>query len=229
MVKSKGDSQIRRMLKEGAATLNILLDDTAIDNLCVYCNQLIHWSRKMNLIGRRMSLEKIVENHFLDSLTLLPLLEGNRVHLLDVGSGAGFPGLVCKSVYRDMELTLVEPRLKRVSFLNHIVRTLDLAGVRVLSSRLEDAKLSEQQTEFSHIVSRAVTELGDFFHMISTLVAPGVKILCMKGPRYKKELDQAKETMERYALHLSCERHFQLPFSGAERTLLVLEQNEEIT
>ncbi len=224
MVENKGDSQIRSMMEDGAATLKIGLDDAAIDNLLVYCNQLIHWSRKMNLIGRRLSLEQIIENHFLDSLTLLPLLNGGRIHLLDVGSGAGFPGLVCKTVYRDMELTLVEPRLKRVTFLNHIVRTLELTQVLVLASRLEDATLGEQQTELSHIVSRAVTELGDFFHMISGLIGPDVKILCMKGPRYKKEFDRARQSMERYALQLSYKRHLQLPFSRAERTLLVFEQ-----
>jgi len=228
MNKSKADTQICRLLEEGSAKLNIRLNDTDIDNLRVYCNQLIHWSRKMNLIGRRLSLEQFVENHFLDSLTLLSLLDGDKVHLLDVGSGAGFPGLVCKSVRPILQLTLVEPRLKRVSFLNHIVRTLELTGVRVVASRLGDVALPVQDEEFSHIVSRAVTELDDFFHMVSSLMGPEVKILCMKGPKYIQELELAEETMERYALHLSCKLHLHLPFSGAERTLLVFEQKSAL-
>jgi 16S rRNA (guanine527-N7)-methyltransferase len=106
--------------------------------------------------------QQIIENHFIDSLTILPLLHGADVHLLDIGSGAGFPGLVCKAARPELLVTLVEPRLKRASFLGHIVRTLGLDGVTILTCRIEDEVQLPSDTVFSHITGRAITEVGPF-------------------------------------------------------------------
>ncbi len=208
-------------MREGTGKLDIHLAPDGIDELFIYFSELIHWSRKMNLVGRRLSHDQIIENHFIDSLTLLPLLDGTEVHLLDVGSGAGFPGLVCKAVKKDLKLTIVEPRLKRVSFLNHIIRTLEMKTVQVLPSRLEETSLFEQKQHFNYITGRAVTELADFLDLVQGLVQPGVKVICMKGSQYSRELEAAHQIMADCHLSLSEECHLQLPFSGAKRALLV--------
>ncbi len=114
----------------------------AFDRLNLYFNELKKWGRKVNLIAKSSSDQQIVENHFIDSLTILPLLVGANTHLLDIGTGAGFPALVCKAAYPELAITLVEPRLKRVSFLGHITRTLGLQEVKILSCRVEDEQLA---------------------------------------------------------------------------------------
>lgn len=210
-----------RLLSSGAEKLGLELTNDAVEDLLTYFFELVRWSRKMNLIGRRMSTDKIVENHFLDSLTLLPVLDSKKPHLLDVGSGAGFPGLVCKAVKKDLELTIVEPRLKRVSFLRHIVRTIQLKGVVVRACRIEDESLVDSRAMFSHITSRAVTDLSAFLQMINRFVRPGVDIVCMKGPMWEREMSQASEDIEAMSLTLVRKSHYNLPFSKAKRTVLV--------
>lgn len=224
----KPDPQQHRLLFiTGAEKLGLVLKDEAIDDLLIYLSELIRWGRKMNLVGRSMPAELIIENHFLDSLTLLSLLDMETPHLLDVGSGAGFPGLVCKTVKNNMGLTIVEPRLKRVSFLRHIVRTLKLTGVDILACRIEDESesLSGSQGSFTHITGRAVTELSDFLRLVAGCIRPGVQVICMKGPKWQQELNRADAVIGEMSLTLTRKLHFNLPFSQAERTLLVFERN----
>ncbi len=216
-------SDFRALLAEGCTALGIRLETAALDRLVLYFEELKRWSRKINLIAKDSTDARIIENHFLDSLTLLPHLEsGERVHLLDVGSGAGFPGLACKAARPDIALTLVEPRLKRVSFLKHIVRTLKMDDVSVLACRIEDERVLPSQASFTHITGRAVTDLAAFLAMVSRFVRRDVEIICMKGPKWQEELDAAADRMEVERLDLVRTQQIALPFSGAGRCLLVL-------
>lgn len=108
----------RRLLLDGAAQLGINLEPAACERLQIYLNELMKWNQRINLIARNTGEQQAIEIHFLDSLALLPLLTrtDDAVHLLDVGSGAGFPGLVLACVLPEAHFTLVEPRQKRVSF-----------------------------------------------------------------------------------------------------------------
>ena len=207
-------------LTEGLAALGLELDRQAISSLARYQRELAHWSGRMNLIAKNTSVQQMVENHFLDSLTLLPLLpEG--AHLLDVGSGAGFPGLACRAVRPDLLLTMVEPRLKRVSFLRHIVRTLGLSGVRIIAGRIEDEGLLPSEMVFSHITSRAVSDIAGFLGMIERFSRPGLKVICMKGPKWREELAAAAAVIEGLPFTLAEVVERRLPGSGAVRAMLV--------
>jgi len=161
--------------------LGIALGSDALDRLLVYFAELTKWSRRINLIARDTPEVQILENHFLDSLTLLPLLlaQGNRaVHLLDVGTGAGFPGLVLACVLPEARFTLVEPRQKRVTFLRHLLRTLQLNNVSVVADRIEPHALA-WQGRFSHITSRAVAEPSLFLPLVRPLVTAETKVILM--------------------------------------------------
>jgi 16S rRNA (guanine527-N7)-methyltransferase len=174
----------------------------------------------MNLVAKNTSVQQMVGNHFLDSLTLLPLLpEG--AHLLDVGSGAGFPGLACRAARPDLLLTMVEPRLKRVSFLRHIVRTLGLSGVEIVAGRIEDEGLLPSSSVFSHITSRAVSDIAGFLGMIERFSRPGLKVICMKGPKWREELAAATAVLESLPFALAEVVERRLPGSGAVRAMLV--------
>lgn len=208
-------------LEEGLKSLDISLSGEAVERLYVYFSELKKWSRRVNLIAKRASDEEILENHFLDSLTLLPLLKGEAVHLLDVGSGAGFPGLVLKAARPDIRLTMVEPRLKRISFLKHVARTLQLTGVEALAFRIEDEELLPSESSFTHITSRAVTEIGPFLEMVHRFSQPGLQVICMKGPKWQQELERAEEIVQEHGYVQTKTLSCLLPFSGAERNLLV--------
>ncbi|NOR25348.1 MAG: 16S rRNA (guanine(527)-N(7))-methyltransferase RsmG [Desulforhopalus sp.] len=208
-------------LETGLKNLGSEISPEALDRLHLYFRELKKWSRKVNLIARSTSDEQIVENHFIDSLTILPLLHGANTHLLDIGTGAGFPALVCKAACPDLVVTLVEPRLKRVSFLGHIVRTLGLEEVKILSCRVEDQEQLPSTQEFTHITARAVTEIGSFLPMVERFSSSGPQLICMKGPKWREELAAASEILECSSYRLDRVLDCALPFSGAERSLLI--------
>lgn len=213
----KVDFQLR--LAEGLGKLGIDLSGESCEQLECYYTELKKWSRKVNLIAKLTSDEQIIENHFLDSLMILPLLGAAEPHLLDVGTGAGFPGLVCKIAKPELKVTLVEPRLKRVSFLKHIVRTLNLQDVNTLACRVEDEEQLPGTTGFSHITSRAVADIGSFLAMVERFLPSGARLICMKGPRWQEEVDRASEVIQRSYELVQVEGQT-LPFSAAERNLL---------
>jgi len=196
------------------------LHDDAFDSLERYFNELKKWSRKLNLIAKSSSDDHILEKHFIDSLTLLPLLQKPGTHLLDVGTGAGFPGLVCKVACPGLRLTLVEPRQKKVSFLRQIVRILSLTDVAVLDCRIEDEGRLPSTVSLTHITSRAVSDIKVFMNMVERFSAGGARVICMKGPKWREEADAAVEIVNRTYIRERIIEHV-LPFSGARRALLV--------
>ena len=210
----------RQQLGEGCDALGVVLDTAAVERLFVYFTELTRWSRKINLIAKGTPDAEILEKHFLDSLTLLPLLDVPGAHLLDVGTGAGFPGLVCKAARPDLTVTLLEPRLKRVSFLRHVIRTLNLAGVEALAYRVEDEILLPSTPVFTHITSRAVTDIAEFLGMVSRLCGPGTTVICMKGPKWQEELHFLQHSSPTLALQHRSTIERELPFSAAKRALL---------
>lgn len=210
-------------LTAGLAKLDIPLPAPAIDRLAAYFRELKKWSRKVNLIAKSATDEEIVENHFLDSLTLLPLLAGTGCHLLDIGTGAGFPGLICKAARPEVAVTLVEPRAKRVSFLGHVVRTLGLKDVTILGCRVEDQQRLPADRPFTHITGRAVTEIGPFLTMVERFAASSPTVILMKGPKWREELAAASAIVDRSPFKLTDVRECALPFSGARRALLLFE------
>ncbi|MGW8157088.1 MAG: 16S rRNA (guanine(527)-N(7))-methyltransferase RsmG [Desulfoprunum sp.] len=208
------------LLLRGAAALGLELDREAVAALALYHRELQRWSGKVNLIARNTPEAQVVESHFLDSLTLLPLLPP-AARLLDIGTGAGFPGLACKAVRPDLLLTLVEPRLKRVSFLRHIVRTLGMNEVTIVADRIEDERQLPATTPFTNVTSRAVADIAGFLTMAGRFSQPGLKLVCMKGPKWREELAAAGPVIATLAFALEEVIETTLPFSGAMRALLV--------
>ncbi len=206
----------------GLDRLGITLDPAALDSILVYCRELQKWNKRINLIARNTTAAEIVEKHFLDSLTLLTVIDRQQseVTLLDVGSGAGFPGLVLAAVRPDVQVTLLEPRQKRVSFLRHIIRQLQLKNVCLLDQRLEQAVEAElTDAEFTLITSRAVAGAELFLPMVAQLAATGSRVIMMQAT---ENLQPWLETEAGKDWQLIDTISFILPFSGHPRQLSLL-------
>jgi 16S rRNA (guanine527-N7)-methyltransferase len=208
-------------LEKGLKVLGIAICPDASARLSIYFSELKKWGKKVNLIAKATSDEQIVENHFLDSLTILPQLQGAGIHLLDIGTGAGFPALVCKAACPELAVTLVEPRSKRVSFLGHIVRTLGLEEVNILPCRIEEEEQFSSAISFTHITARAVTEIGPFLQMVERFAISGPQLICMKGPKWREELTAAADVLSSSSYKLDRVVACTLPFSEAERNILL--------
>lgn len=204
-------------LKLGAARLGVELGAAAWERLGRYQAELMKWNRRINLIARETTENQVVENHFLDSLTLVPfLLSGPKpVHLLDVGTGAGFPGLVLACALPEIQVTLMEPRQKRVTFLKHIIRLIDLANATVVAERVEQAAM-EWQGLFTHITSRAVAEPGLFLPLIRALATPETRVILMLA---RQEMLAGIENLASGGWRIERTCALNLPFSQAPRFL----------
>ena len=215
--------EARELFRQGCTALNLPLPAEVIDTFILYLRELEKWNRKINLIGKT-SEKNIIEKHFLDSLLLLPHLEKSpELKLLDVGSGAGFPGLVLKAACPSLLPTLAEPRQKRVSFLRHIIRTLQLDHVEIIDARIEPGE-KQQENTFPIITSRALSTIAEFLELVSHHSSPGGLVICMKGPKAKKEISQWKKTSPQSPFTLVDSTEYRLPFSGAIRNLVTFEK-----
>ncbi len=143
----------KKSLKRGATDLGVELDSTQLQQLAVYCRELEKWNRSINLVSRKE--HDWIRVHFLDSLVPLGmgLLEGSE-RVVDLGAGAGFPGLVLKIGSPGLETSLAEASGKKCAFLKHIIRTLKIEGALVLEGRFEEI-VESQAVEFDLAVSRA--------------------------------------------------------------------------
>lgn len=213
----------REFLITGAKRLELDLSVQTVDNLLAFARELLRWNQKINLVAKA-PLEQILESHFLDSLTLLPILQegGQSGPLLDIGSGAGFPGLVLAAALPDNQFVLAEPRLKRVSFLKQIIRLLKLTNVQVVAERLtKTGPTALLNTGFPLITSRAFANISDFLDLAEPFCRPGGRVICMKGPKAKSETEEWQYTALNSPFRLTDLRETKLPFSGATRSLLV--------
>ena len=206
------------------------VDSEGCARLLCYVNELKKWNRKMNLIARQADDLQIIENHFLDSLTLLPLIHSwsdsgatmPLPSLLDIGTGAGFPGLVLKAACHELAVTLVEPREKRVSFLKHIIRKLRLDGITVVHGRIDSGDghpAGLVPGTYDIITSRALTDIATFLEMAAPYCSPTGRVVCMKGPHGLEEVEDFQAGSRRVDFRLQDSREWRLPFSGAQRHL----------
>ncbi len=213
-------------LEQGCQELGLDLAPSQLADFCRYYQELAKWSKKMNLVAKA-PMEEILASHFLDSLTLLPHLPEKPFSLMDVGTGAGFPGLALKIVCPQMQLSLVEPRTKRLSFLRHIIRTLGLQDVRVVGERLEaeDKAQFDRLGSFDVVTSRAVANQEVFLTLVESYCVQGGHIICMKGPKAEDEHQAWLAKHPQSSLCLVATPQYNLPETGQSRTLMIFTKN----
>lgn len=212
-------------LVKGLELLKIQVSEEGLRRLNCYWQELQKWSKKVNLVAKGTSVEQLGEAHYLDSLVLLPLLASRNASLLDIGSGAGFPGLACGAAMPDLMVTLLEPRGKRAAFLRHVVRTCGLANVEVVEGRVEDEQLLPSTRYFSVITGRAVADIDSMVQMAERFGDTRPQLVLMKGPKWHEELKQAESRLGLSVFSLHTANEYELPFSKAQRCLLIFQCN----
>lgn len=208
--------KIAQLLVDGALRVGCSLREEAVARLLTYVRELRQWNQKMNLTALKEETE-IVVTLFIDSLAcgqaLSPIAKST---ILDVGTGAGFPGLPLKVVYPELELTLLEPRVKKTAFLHHMVGTLNLETVTVLSQRIQDiAKTPEHHSRYDRILIRALKMEECLPSLLPLLKPTGQAILCRSHSLDKQD--------EFFGLRLAREFFYDLPQGFGNRVLSILE------
>ena len=201
--------------------LGINLTDEMLEKLDVYYKLLIEYNLHTNLT--RITEEKEVYlKHFYDSLTLIKAVNLEKQTLLDVGTGAGFPGMVLKIVFPDLKITLVDSLNKRIVFLNSVIEKLNLKNIEAIHARAEEYAVNNKE-KFDIVTSRAVANLN----ILSELCIPMVKLhgyfIPMKA-EVESELNESKRAIKTLGGVLKETVIFSLPKDAGLRTLLQIEK-----
>jgi 16S rRNA (guanine527-N7)-methyltransferase len=209
----------KHLLQQGAEALGMALSPRQLEQFMGYLTLLVKWNRHINLTGLR-SFREIIIKHFLDSLTPLPHLP-EKANLLDLGTGAGFPGLPIKIARPHQPVTLIEASAKKVSFLKETIRFLKLGSIPIYQTYLGKGPLLSPATgPFDMVVTRAVGKTINILVAIDCFLKPGGKVLFMKGPGGFEEIYSLRAQVQARGFRLEAPIFLSLPLLGQERTLI---------
>lgn len=212
------------LLKEGAKEYSILLSNAQIDKFSQYARLLAEWNEKINLTAIT-DPEGIVIKHFLDSLSIAELIPDETKTLIDVGTGAGFPGIPLKVIRDNLKVTLLDSLDKRVKFLNEICSNLMLKDIVSVHGRAEDFGVDKKYRErFDFVTARAVANLPVLLEYCLPFVSIGGMFIAMKGPDAKEELKESQKALDILGGEIEDVKIFTLPNSDIERYLILIKK-----
>jgi 16S rRNA (guanine527-N7)-methyltransferase len=217
------EERLASHLAEGARALGIALDSTQIAQLGLYAEELGHWNQRFNLTAIEDEAA-IIDKHFLDSLACVRAFD---LHIpgvaIDVGSGAGFPGLVLKIAFPLWQFVLLDSIAKRVHFLERVVARLGLRGVRPIHARAEDAgRMAELRERFDLVLARAVARLNVLSEYTLPFARPGGAVVAMKGPEIAEEIAEAHSAIALLGGGGPSAQVFTLPGTDLRRSLVTI-------
>ncbi len=216
------EAENRKILVEGSKAFGLHLDKEAVESFDLFLKELMKWNQKINLTAIRKEKD-VITKHLLDSLSVHPYLP-KACSLLDLGSGAGFPGIPLKIVDPAIEVTLIDSVQKKVDFERHVIRSLGLKGIEAIHGRAEEKEiLKQREGRFDRVVSRAFADLRTFLRLSQPFLKKGGIALAMKGVPEAEEIQGLNEGGE-IGYRLRETAAFDLPFTSLKRTILLLEK-----
>ena len=228
-MKSLTHEEFINTLMEECKKQNIELDENKAKALKEYKDLLVEWNEKMNLTAITEDYEVIIK-HFVDCLECTHLITDEK-KIIDVGTGAGFPGMVLAIYYPQIEFTLLDGLNKRLIFLEEVINKLELKNVKIVHARAEEAARNEDFFEsFDAVVSRAVANLPVLLEYTSPYVKVNGKCIVMKGDNAQEELELAKNAMNILKLKNVKEKEYKYSYKidneEYNRTILYIEKME---
>lgn len=216
-----GIEEFKQEIEQYLKDLNIELDEKQISDFYKYMNLLIEWNKKINLTAI-IEPKEILLKHFVDSLTINKYI-GRNAKLIDVGTGAGFPGIPLKILRPDINVTLVDSLNKRINFLNEVIKKIGLEKIETIHSRAEEiGKNKEYREKYDVATSRAVANIATLSEYLIPLVKEKEKCIYMKGPDIEEELLNGKRAINVLGGELAKKEEFNLPKSDIKRTIIII-------
>lgn len=199
---------------------NIEIDDCVIEKFYLYMNNLLEWNQKINLTAIKEEKDIIIK-HFIDSIIVNKYVSGNR--LLDIGSGAGFPGIPLKIVNNNLDIILIDSVNKKVNFMNDSINKLELNNIKAMHVRAEEMAHEKVFREnFDIVVSRAVANMSTLVEYMIPFVKVGGKCLCLKGPNCEEEINSSKNAIKK--LGGKIEQVIEYKLEDNERCLIIIDK-----
>lgn len=212
--------------------IGINITDTQRENFELYYKVLVEWNEVMNLTTIT-EYEDVLLKHFVDSLAIQKALEGNNINLdlndylkvIDIGTGAGFPGIPLKIVFNKLEVTLLDSLNKRIKFLNEVVEKLSLKGVKAIHGRAEDyAGMKEYRGRYDLCVSRAVANLSTLSEYCLPYVKQGGYFISYKSGNIDEELKESARAVKILGGEIVNTSKLTLPGSDIDRSFVIIKK-----
>lgn len=202
--------------------LNIEITPDKLEKLDIYANFLLEYNKHTNLTAIR-NIEDVYLKHFYDSLTLTNYLDLNNYNsLVDIGTGAGFPGLVLKIFYPHLHVILIDSNNKKITFLNELIKKLNLENIETINTRSEEYALNHKD-EYDIVTARAVTSMPILSELCLPLVKVGGYFIPLKG-EVSIELNQAKPLIQELKGKIEDIYEFTLPIEESKRTIIKIKK-----
>ena len=219
-----------QIFEEKLNAIGVTLNDTQKEQFVKFYELLVEWNKVMNLTGIT-EYEEVNEKHFVDSLSIVKAIDMNKVEsLIDIGTGAGFPGIPLKIAFPHIKVVLLDSLNKRINFLNTVIRELGLENIETIHGRAEDfAKQVEYREQFDLCVSRAVANLATLSEYCIPYVKKDGMFVPYKSGEIDEEVEQSKKAIHVLGGKLKDVIKFQLPGTEIGRSFVVINkiQNSE--
>lgn len=209
------------LMKGQGKKINIKFKEEQLEKFYKYMNILLEWNENINLTAI-IEPKEIILKHFIDSLTILKYLK-DKNSMIDIGTGAGFPGIPIKIMREDVNITLVDSLNKRIKFLNYVISELNLINIEAIHSRIEDCGQNVKYREkFDIVTSRAVANLSTLAEYMIPMARINGQIVCMKGAECETELEQSQKAIKVLGGKIKKVEKIVLPDGENKRNIIII-------
>jgi len=219
-------NEFKELMKENLKELNIELSDLQLEKFYKYMNILVEWNKFMNLTGITEP-EEVITKHFIDSLTVLDKVNKNA-SIIDVGTGAGFPGIPIKIAFPETKVVLLDSLNKRIKFLNEVIEKLELNNIETIHGRAEEYGRNKNHREkYDIAIARAVAPLNILLEYLIPFAKVNGKCLCMKGSSSEEEIINSKNAIKILGGEIVKTEDFYIPNTDIKRRIVQVNKVKE--
>ena len=213
------------LMIEYGKEINITFTEEQLQQFYQYMQLLIEWNEKINLTAI-VEPKEIILKHFIDSLTILKYINKEQT-LIDIGTGAGFPGIPIKIMRQDIEITLLDSLNKRINFLEEVIQQLNLKKIHAVHARIEEyGKNRKYRESYDIATSRAVANLTTLSEYMLPMVKVGGISICMKGSEIEEEFLKSQKAIDILGGNIQKVDTFTLPKSDNKRNVIIVEKKK---